>query len=66
MIVPDITMCLSDNCARFLICYRAQANPSKIQSYSDFSTYCNRRSNFCEYIPMERSLGNVYKRLEEE
>lgn len=64
--MPDITMCLSNNCARFLICYRAQATPSKLQSYSDFSTYCNRHSSFCEYIPMERSLGNVYKRLEEE
>ena len=61
--MPDITMCLSDSCDRFLTCYRAQAKPNKVQSYSDFSTYCNRRSSFCEYIPMKK---RQCKRLEEE
>lgn len=64
--MPDITMCLSNDCDRYLTCYRAQAKPNKLQSYSNFSTYCNRRSGFCEYISMKMSLDNEYKRLEEE
>lgn len=61
--MPDITMCLADNCDRYIMCYRSQAKPYKVQSYSDFSTYCNKRSDFCEYIPME---NHKCKKLEEE
>lgn len=61
--MPDITMCLSNDCDKYLTCYRAQAKPDKVQSYNNFSTYCHKRSGFCEYIPTERSLSNEYKIL---
>lgn len=33
-------MCRSSDCPKSSHCYRAQAKPDKLQSYSDFSAEC--------------------------
>ena len=38
--MPDIPMCGSRDCHKRSHCYRAQAKPDKLQSYSDFSAEC--------------------------
>lgn len=48
--MPDISMCLSDNCPMRDSCYRVQAKPSQYQSWCDFKYTCNKDSGFCEYI----------------
>lgn len=48
--MPDISMCLSENCPIKDSCYRAQAKPSAYQSWCDFEYSCNEDSGFCEYI----------------
>lgn len=38
--MPDITMCLSDDCPKRFSCYRYVAKPDTLQSYSDFHDQC--------------------------
>ncbi len=45
----DITMCSSVNCPERNSCYRSRANPSEIQSYSNFEYTCNENNGF-EYF----------------
>lgn len=49
--MPDITMCRSNDCPKRSHCYRAQAKPDKLQSYSDFSAECFQY-NFLRYWGM--------------
>ena len=49
--MPDITMCRSSDCPKRSHCYRAQAKPDKLQSYSDFSAECSQY-NFLRYWSM--------------
>lgn len=53
--MPDITMCTSKSCPYNSRCYRSQARPDKLQSYSNFEYVCNEDSGFIEYIPF---VGN--------
>lgn len=46
--MPDLAMCMSKNCDRREECYRAQATPSRYQTYSNFEDICNE-GNF-EYF----------------
>lgn len=43
--MPDITMCFAKECNIKEHCYRFTAKPSKFQSYSDFSKFCNASKN---------------------
>lgn len=52
--MPDITMCASENCPEREECYRTQAKPSKLQSWSNFEYTCNEESGFCDFIKMNR------------
>lgn len=38
--MPDITMCLSENCPVKNICFRYTAKPDALQSYSNFIQDC--------------------------
>lgn len=40
--MPDITMCSNNECERKENCYRHNATPDHLQSYSDFKPYCNK------------------------
>lgn len=48
--MPDISMCVSENCPMKDMCYRVQAKPSTYQSWSNFEYSCNENSGFCDYI----------------
>ena len=56
--MADITMCTSENCTVRDSCYRAQAEPSDIQSWSDFEYTCNENSGLCDYIKMNNQNGS--------
>lgn len=51
--MPDITMCVNNNCERKNECYRAMAESNNYQSYSDFAQICNKQNNFSEFIPVK-------------
>lgn len=38
--MPDITMCTNKDCELSDTCYRVQAEPSKMQSYSSYENIC--------------------------
>ena len=40
--MPDITMCLASDCKIKNSCYRHTAKPDRYQSYSDYSSFCNK------------------------
>ena len=48
--MADITMYTSENCPVRDSCYRVQANPSDLQSWSDFEYTCNEDNGFAYYI----------------
>ena len=48
--IDDITMCTSINCPERDDCYRVQAKPSVMQSWSNFEYRCNEDSGFCDFI----------------
>lgn len=51
IIMPDITMCKSEDCPLKKKCYRHEAKPSKFwQSYSDFTDGLNEEKTECEYF----------------
>ena len=52
--MADITICASENCPEREECYKAQAKPSKLQSWSNFEYTCNEESGFCDFIKMNR------------
>ena len=52
--IADITMCTSINCPERDNCYRAQAKPSVMQSWSNFEYRCNEDSGFCDFIKCDR------------
>ena len=56
--MPDITMCRSSDCPKRSHCYRAQAKPSMLQSYSDFTTQCYQ-SNFLYFWGIERKTDEL-------
>ena len=51
--MPDITMCVNNNCERKNECYRAMAESNNYQSYSDFAQICNKQNDFSEFIPVK-------------
>ena len=53
--MPDITMCLNEECPECLNCYRYIVKPDKTQSYSDFGYTCNGESGFEDFIKYERN-----------
>lgn len=55
--MPDISMCLSDNCPMRDSCYRAQAKSSQYQSWCNFEYTCNEESGFCDYIKLNKDSG---------
>lgn len=56
--MPDITMCRSSDCPKRSHCYRAQAKPSILQSYSDFSAECFQY-NFIQYWGIGRKSDEL-------
>ena len=48
--MADITMCTGLNCPKREECYRTKANPSPLQSWSNFEYTCNEDSGFCDFI----------------
>ena len=50
--MPDICMCMSKNCDLREKCYRAQAIPDRLQTYSNFEDVCND-GNFEYFWEME-------------
>lgn len=54
--MPDICMCMSKNCERRNECYRAQATPDRLQTYSNFEDICNE-GNFEYFWEMEDRSG---------
>ena len=55
--IADITMCTSINCPERDNCYRAQAKPSVMQSWSNFEYTCNENSGFEDFIKMPDLCG---------
>ena len=45
--MADITMCFATECDKKETCYRYLAEPDRLQSYSDFSKYKEKKE--CEY-----------------
>ena len=58
--MPDICMCMSKNCARREECYRAQAIPDRLQSYSNFEELCNE-GNFKYFWEFKKRNDNTDK-----
>jgi len=60
--MPDVTMCTSNECPVKDTCYRAQATPDKLQSYSNFEYTCNENNGFSYYIPfkLDEIKNNVF------
>ena len=56
--MPDITMCCSSDCHKRSHCYRAQAKPDKLQSYSDFSAECFQY-NFLRFWSMSEESDEM-------
>ena len=54
--MPDITMCTSNGCPVKDSCYRAQATPDELQSYSNLEYTCNENDGFSYYIPFKLDL----------
>ena len=56
--MPDITMCLASDCKIKNSCYRHTAKPDRYQSYSDYSSFCNKSKNgnksYSYYMSNER------------
>lgn len=52
--IPDISMCLSDNCPMRDSCYRVQAKPGQYQSWCNFEYTCNEDNGFCDYIKLNK------------
>lgn len=50
--MTDITMCSSENCPIRKDCYRHEAKPDRLQSYSNFGYTCNVDNGFCDYIKL--------------
>ena len=50
IIIPDITMCVSEACTERERCYRAMAKSSEYQSWSNFEYTCNENSGFEDFI----------------
>lgn len=48
--MPDITMCASKDCPERNNCYRACAEPSEFQSWSNFEYTCNEENGFKDFI----------------
>lgn len=48
--MPDITMCLNEECDKKEKCYRFKSNPSYRQSYCMFNFKENNYGCFWEYI----------------
>ena len=59
--MADITMCINTECPKSNSCYRVQAKPDDyLQSYSNFE-YCNKSSDFEDYIPIKKDIENYLK-----
>ena len=46
--MPDITMCLGEDCPKRNHCYRFKAAPDEYQSYFSHPPY-DSKNKFCEY-----------------
>lgn len=46
--MADIAMCLNKLCPKFRSCYRAQATPSRWQSFSSFSYEVSSKGVVCD------------------
>lgn len=51
-------MCRSSDCPKRSHCYRTQAKPDKLQSYSDFSSECFQY-NFLRYCGMSSESNKM-------
>ena len=51
-------MCCSSDCSKRSYCYRAQAKPNKLQSYSDFTAQCFQY-NFIQYWGMSKESDDM-------
>ena len=51
--MADITMCVCDKCPMRENCYRIQAEPDELQSWSNFEYTCNENNGFAYYIKNE-------------
>ena len=58
--MPDITMCLLEECPKKLICYRYVAISDKYQCY--FSEDPRKKDGSCEYFWDIELPKNVYKK----
>ena len=56
-------MCRSNGCPKRNHCYRAQAKPDKLQSYSDFSAECFQY-NFLRFWSMSEEFDGKQKRIQ--
>lgn len=61
--MPDLTLCSSNECPVKDTCYRAQATPDKLQSYSNFEYTCNEDNGFVYYIPLELDVIKRKRRM---
>ena len=51
--IADIIMCTNINCPEKDNCYRVQAKPSEMQSWSNFEYTCNENSGFEDFIAVK-------------
>lgn len=58
--MPDITMCMKEDCPKKHTCYRQTAKPDILQSYSYFEE-CTKELGYPEYWG---PLQEVYRRKE--
>lgn len=57
--MPDITMCLNEDCIKNKKCYRYIAIPSDLQSYSIFEPICNEEKGFkCNHFWSTEKVNN--------
>ena len=54
--MADITICTSISCPIRKKCYRHEANPNVLQSYSNFEYGCNENTGFSDFIKIEGGL----------
>lgn len=57
--MPDITMCLNENCLSRKNCYRFMAIPDDYQSYSLFENSFNKDK--CKYFWKINSLDKIQR-----
>ena len=54
--MADICMCQYDKCERKDNCYRFKAKAKEYQSYAEFQTICNEKTNYEYYWQMDKDI----------